>query len=144
MNLLERCKYRADDEVPEGSGSGEMDVLTALKVVLKKALIHDGLARGLRECVKALDKKEAHLCVLASNCTEPAYGKLVTALCKQHTINLLKVPDNKKLGEWAGLCVLDATGTPRKVVGASCVVVKNYGEPSPELDFLLNHFKTAS
>jgi len=129
------------DVQEEEQPGAEMDILSALKVVLKKALLHDGLARGLRECVKALDRREAHLCVIASNCTEPAYERLVSALCKEHNIFLLKVPENKKLGEWAGLCKLDATGTPRKVVGASCVVVKNYGETSPELDFLLNHLK---
>ena len=40
------------DEVTGGS----MDVNTALQEVLKTALIHDGLAKGVRECVKALDK----------------------------------------------------------------------------------------
>jgi len=119
-----------------------MDIIVALKVVLKKAAVYDGLARGLRECVKALDRREAHLCVLASNCTEPGYVRLVSALCQEHNINLLKVPDNKQLGEWAGLCKLDTNGRPRKVVGASSVVVKNYGETSPELDYLLNHFKS--
>lgn len=62
--------------------------------------------------------------MLASNCDEPEYVKLVEALCAEHTINLIKVDDNKKLGEWAGLCKLDKEGNARKVVGCSCVVVK--------------------
>ena len=33
-----------------------MPIEDALQDVLRRALIHDGLARGLRECVKALDR----------------------------------------------------------------------------------------
>uniref|UniRef100_A0A3P8SL56 40S ribosomal protein S12 n=1 Tax=Amphiprion percula TaxID=161767 RepID=A0A3P8SL56_AMPPE len=106
------------------AAGGVMDVNTALPEVLKTALIHDGLARGIREAAKALDKRQAHLCVLAANCDEPMYVKLVEALCAEHQINLIKVDDNKKLGEWVGLCKIDREGKPRKVVGCSCVVVK--------------------
>ena len=81
-----------------------MSVLEALKGVLKLALIHDGLARGLREASKALDRRQAHMCVLNEACEEEAYKKLVVGLCGEHGIPLIKVPDGKMLGEWSGLC----------------------------------------
>ena len=92
-------------EIPADTAkSGSMSVLDALKGVLKIALIHDGLARGLREASKALDRRQAHMCVLNEACEEEAYKKLVVALCGEHKIPLIKVPDGKQLGEWAGLC----------------------------------------
>lgn len=42
-------------EVPS-VGSGAMTVESALQEVLKKALINDSLARGIREVAKALDR----------------------------------------------------------------------------------------
>jgi len=121
--------------------SGSSDIMDVLKDVLKKALIHDGLARGLHECAKALDRRQAHLCVLAANCNEPAYVRLVEALCAQHNIPLIKVPESKQLGEWVGLCKLDKEAKPRKVVGCSCAVVKDFGEESEEANTLLEYFK---
>lgn len=109
--------------------------------VLKNALVHDGLARGLRECAKALDKRQAHLCVLVETCTEAEYIKLIEALCAEHKINLIKVGDAKVLGSWAGLCKIDREGNPRKVVGCTCVVVKEYGVESEGLHVLLDYFK---
>jgi len=124
------------------SGGGSMSVLDALKGVLKLARIHDGLARGLREASKALDRRQAHMCVLNEACEEEAYKKLVIALCSEHKIPLIKVPDGKMLGEWAGLCVLDREGNARKVVNCSCVVVRDWGEESQERNVLLNYFQT--
>ncbi|KAI4139337.1 MAG: hypothetical protein L6R39_006342 [Caloplaca ligustica] len=133
-------------EVPQagsgGGSGGQMSVLEALKGVLKLALIHDGLARGLREASKALDRRQAHMCVLNENCEEEAYKKLVVALCREHGIPLIKVPDGKLLGEWSGLCVLDREGNARKVVNCSCVVVRDWGEESQERSILLNYFQT--
>ena len=114
---------------------GTMDINTAIQEVLKAALIHDGLARGLHESAKALDKRQALLCVLADNCDEPMYKKLVQALCQEHQIPLIKVDSNQKLGEWAGLCKLDAEGKARKVVRCSSVVVRDCGKEGPAHDW---------
>ncbi|KAJ3571514.1 hypothetical protein NPX13_g5350 [Xylaria arbuscula] len=129
-------------EVSADASKGQMSVLEALKGVLKLALMHDGLARGLREASKALDRRQAHMCVLNETCEEEAYKKLVIALCQEHNIPLIKVPDGKQLGEWAGLCVLDREGNARKVVNCSCVVVKDWGEESSERGIILNYFQT--
>ncbi|KAI8920937.1 hypothetical protein PhCBS80983_g00564 [Powellomyces hirtus] len=128
----------ADEVAPRGT----MSVEEALQEVLKKALVHDGLARGLREAAKALDRRQAQLCVLVETCTEKEYIKLVEALCAEHDINLIKVSDAKKLGEWAGLCKIDREGNARKVVGCSCVVVKDNGEDSEAMNVLLEYFRS--
>ncbi|KAK3322453.1 40S ribosomal protein S12 [Apodospora peruviana] len=155
-NLLENQNIKMSDveennapEVAEevevsadAASKGQMSVLDALKGVLKLSLMHDGLARGLREASKALDRRQAHMCVLNESCEEEAYKKLVIALCSEHKIPLIKVPDGKQLGEWAGLCVLDREGNARKVVNCSCVVVKDWGEESQERTILLNYFQT--
>lgn len=130
-------------EVSGDAPKGQMSVQDALKGVLKLALMHDGLARGLREASKALDRRQAHMCVLNENCEEDAYKKLVAALCNEHKIPLIKVQDGKQLGEWAGLCVLDREGNARKVVNCSCVVVKDWGEESQERSVIMNYFQTA-
>ncbi|ELV12828.1 40S ribosomal protein S12 [Tupaia chinensis] len=122
------------------AAGGVMDVNTALQEMLKTAFIHDGLARGTREATKTLDKRQAHLCVLTSNCDEPMYVKLVEALCADHQINLIKV-DDKKLGEWVGLCKTDREGKSRKVVGCSCVVVKDYGKECQAKVVIEEYFK---
>ncbi|EIE22723.1 L30e-like protein [Coccomyxa subellipsoidea C-169] len=121
-----------------------MDVNTALQMVLKKALAHDGLARGLHETARALDRGEAQLCVLAEDCNQPDYKKLVEALCAEHGVSLLSVPEAKQLGQWAGLCKIDAEGEARKVVGCSSVVVTDYGEETAGLSIVQEYLKNVS
>ncbi|XP_042387317.1 40S ribosomal protein S12-like [Zingiber officinale] len=97
-----------------------MDLMTALQLVLKKSLAHDGLVRGLHEGAKAIEKHAAQLCILAEGCDQAGYVKLVKALCREHNVHLVIVPSAKTLGEWAGLCKIDSEGKTRKVVGCSC------------------------
>ena len=92
MNLDLNVSYFYRDDVPvKQEIGGPMDINAALQEILKLSMISDGLARGLRESVKALDKREALLCVLANNCDEQMYVKLIEALCAEHSINLIKV-----------------------------------------------------
>jgi len=127
-------QVEAPAAAPAAPAPGEpMDINTAVQVVLRKALAHGGLCRGLHEAARAIEKGEAQLCVLAEDCNQPDYKKLIEALCVEHNVDLLSVPANKQLGEWAGLCKLDAEGTPRKVVGCSCAVVVDYGEETEGL-----------
>eukprot|EP00544_Gedaniella_sp_CCMP2646_P006851 CAMPEP_0202498560 /NCGR_PEP_ID=MMETSP1361-20130828/26574_1 /ASSEMBLY_ACC=CAM_ASM_000849 /TAXON_ID=210615 /ORGANISM="Staurosira complex sp., Strain CCMP2646" /LENGTH=139 /DNA_ID=CAMNT_0049130495 /DNA_START=43 /DNA_END=459 /DNA_ORIENTATION=- len=107
--------------------TGPLTAQEALKQALKTSLMHDGLARGLREAVKALDRRTAHVCVLSSSCDEPAYTKLVTALCHENSIPIVKVDSNKDLGEMVGLCKYNEDGEAVKVVGCSCAVIREWG-----------------
>ncbi|CAM8999663.1 unnamed protein product [Rhodiola kirilowii] len=110
-----------------------MDIMTALQLVLKKSLASGGLARGLHEGAKVIEKHVAQLCVLAEDFDQPDYVKLVKALCVDHDVKLITVPSAKTLGEWAGICKINSEGKARKVIGCSCLVVKDYGEPSEGL-----------
>ncbi|CAI0406733.1 unnamed protein product [Linum tenue] len=156
---------------PVAPAVGEpMDLMSGLQLVLKKSLAHGGLSRGLHEAAKVIEKHAAQLCVLAEDCNQADYVKLVKALCADHNVNLVTVPSAKTLGEWAGvsvssqswflssfpalcykwvvvntvmqLCKIDSEGNARKVVGCSCVVVRDYGEESEGLNVVQEHLKS--
>jgi len=112
----------ADEEetMEVAAESGSMNIEEALQEVLKKALIYDGLRRGLHECAKALDRRAARLCCLASDCDNEEY---------------------KKLGEWVGLAKINQDGSARKIVRCSCAVITEYGEDSAALSVVLDYIK---
>ncbi|XP_057452829.1 40S ribosomal protein S12-like [Lotus japonicus] len=100
---------------------------------------YGGLSRGLHEGAKVIEKHAGQLCVLAEDCDQPDYVKLVKALCAEHNVSLITVPSAKTLGEWAGLCKIDSEGKARKVTGCSCVVVKDFGEEHEAYNVVLQH-----
>ncbi|KAM1089730.1 hypothetical protein ACFX1X_017729 [Malus domestica] len=131
------------EPVAAAAALGEpMDLLTALQLVLRKSLAHGGLTRGLHEGAKVIEKHAAQLCVVAEDCDQADYVKLVKALCADHNVKLMSIPSAKTLGEWAGLCKIDSEGKARKVVGCSCVVVKDFGEESEGLHVVQEHIKS--
>ncbi|KAI5073633.1 hypothetical protein GOP47_0011646 [Adiantum capillus-veneris] len=80
--------------------------------------------------------------ILTEDCNQPDYSKLVQALCSEHNVHLISIPSAKKLGEWAGLCKIDSEGKARKVVGCSCVVVKDYVEETEGLNVVQEYLKS--
>ncbi|CAM9291716.1 unnamed protein product [Heterosigma akashiwo] len=130
-----------ETSAPEVVEVEEMSVLDALKEVLKKALIHDGLRRGLHECAKALDRHAARLCCLAKDCDSDEYTRLVRALCEEGGVHLVMVDSRAQLGEMCGLAKLDVDGSVKKAVNTSCAVVTDFGEDSQALNILLDYLK---
>lgn len=120
----------------------ELNSIDALKEVLKKALVFDGLRRGLHESAKALDRRDARLCILAKDCDNDEYVRLVQALCQEGNVPLIMADARTELGEWVGLAKLNADGTVRKAVPCSVAVVTEFGEESNALNVVLNMVKS--
>lgn len=100
-----------------------------------------GLVKGLNQVGKALDRKDAYLCILAKDCDDPKYKKLITALAKQNKIPLIEVDSRQDLGLWLGQCKYDKEGNAKKTKGASSCAIKDYGETSDALSFLEQYIK---
>ncbi|GMP34483.1 hypothetical protein CsSME_00007328 [Camellia sinensis var. sinensis] len=103
----EEVVVAAEAPAPAPALGEPMDIMTALQLVLRKSLAHGGVARGLHEGAKIIEKHAAQLCVLAEDCNQPDYVKLVKALCADHNVSLITVPSAKTLGEWAGAFAKD-------------------------------------
>lgn len=90
-----------EDAAPAVVEEVEMSVLDALKEVLKKSMVHDGLRKGLHECAKALDRRAARLCCLAKDCENEEYKKLIRALCAEGGLCRIKQNQLNKAIRWA-------------------------------------------
>jgi small subunit ribosomal protein S12e len=121
-----------------------IDHFEALRRVLRKANSVNGLRRGLHETAKVLDNGTARLCLLAGDCENPEYTKLIKALCDASKIHLLEIESRALLGEWCGLVKRDEEGAVRKTVKTSVAAITDFGDDSEELRILMNHLKKES
>ena len=139
VDIVEKEEVEVAEEtsVESAGATVELTLATAVPAVLRQAAAHGGLACGLREVVAALDRGDAVFCVLARDCDEPAYVRLVEALCAARRLPLVRAPAGRTLGQWAGLCQVDRDGQPRKVRRCSACVVKSVGrDTSPAVVYL--------
>eukprot|EP01084_Bolivina_argentea_P048122 88683_1 len=109
----------------------------ALAIVVRKSLEVNGLIRGLSEVARSLDRGDAHLCILAEDCDDEGYKKLINALCQQNNIDIVHVKEREKLAEWANLVKVDREGNVKKIHKCSSVAIRDFGERSKALDMLL-------
>jgi small subunit ribosomal protein S12e len=109
--------------------------------VIKNALVVDGVRRGLHESLKALAKGDrdstgkvaangARLVILAADCEEAAYKKVVKALAQEKGTPLIEIGQAMTLGEW---CVSSAAAA---AASTSCAVITDFGVASSELGIL--------
>ncbi|CAF2108993.1 unnamed protein product [Brassica oleracea var. botrytis] len=114
-----------------------MDLLTALELTLRKARAHGGVVRGLHESAKLIEKRVAQLCTVTSQITSSLLR--LSALITTSTCLLFQVPRPSANGL---LCKIDSEGNARKVVGCSCLVVKDYGEDTTALNIVKKHIES--
>lgn len=107
----------------------------AVRIVVRKSVEANGLVKGLSEVARALDRKSAELCILASDCDDANYKKLITALCQVNNIDIIET-EKEKLAEWAGLVKRDADGNIKKRFKCSCVAIRDFGERTKALNML--------
>lgn len=98
-----------------------------LRVVIRNSQQCNGLARGLHECVKTIDRSQGHLCILNSGLSEDAYKRVIKALCAKRNVPIVYVSSHMVLGEMVGLARLKPDGTPAKIVKCSCAVIREWG-----------------
>merc|ERR1712080_696986 len=116
MGTMSEAEGNAPAPVAVITPGDPITIESAVRDVLKTAQYCDGLSRGLNEAVRALEKRDALVCILSESCDEANYVRLIEALSVEHQIPLLKIGDNKLLGEWAGLSNMIARETQERLL----------------------------
>lgn len=107
-----------------------VDFETALKRIVQTANSDSLLAKGIHEVSKALESKDekvrAKYVLLAKNCTEANYVKIIKGLAAQNKVPLFEVEEGETLGEWLGISKLDKNGNITKKRKCSSVAIRDF------------------
>ena len=131
--------YEQAEEVQFEEAEEALSIHQAIQEVIKRAGYNEGLLKGINEAARAIDRGDATFCFLADDCELNDYKRLIKALCTEKGVPVVAVSGRTILGEWAGLCKIDLSGTARKVVKCSCAVVTHVDEDSNPCKVLRNY-----
>lgn len=108
----------------------EIEESDALKRIIQACRKDSLIAKGLHEVCKAChtsdQKLKAKYIILASNCHDHSYLKLVKHLAKKYEIPLLRIKFGETLGEYLGLCKYDKNKNIRKRTKCSSVAIRDF------------------
>ena len=112
------------------------DYDTALKRIIQTCNADSLLAKGLHEVCKALENKDekikAKYVILAKNCNEANYVKLVKGLAARNKVPLIEIEEGETLGEYLGICKYDKNKNVTKKRKCSCVAIRDFSHEVKE------------
>lgn len=113
-----------------------IDYETALKRVIQTSNSDSLLAKGIHEVCKAIenkdDKVKAKYVILAKNCSEPNYVKIVKGLAAQNKIKVIETEQGETLGEILGMCKYDKNKNVTKKRKCSSVAIRDFSKDLKE------------
>ena len=113
-----------------------VDFETELKRIIQTSNSDSLLAKGIHEVAKALESKDekvkAKYVILAKNCTEANYVKIVKGLALQNKVPVFEVEAGETLGEWLGICKHDKNGNVTKKRRCSSVAIRDFSNDVKE------------
>ncbi len=112
------------------------DFDTALKRIIQTGNSDSLLAKGLHEVCKAIENKDEKLkakyVILAKNCSEANYVKLVKGLASRNKIPVIEVDEGETLGEYLGICKYDKNKNVTKKRKCSSVAIRDFSHEVKE------------
>lgn len=106
------------------------DYDAALKRIIQTCNTDSLLAKGLHEVCKAIENKDekvkAKYVILAKNCTEDNYVKLVKGLAARNKIPVIEIEEGETLGEYLGICKYDKNKNVTKKRKCSSVAIRDF------------------
>ena len=109
---------------------GPVDFDKALKRIVQTSNADSLLAKGLHEVCKAIEqpanKMKAQYVILAQNCNDATYVKLVKGLAANNKVPVYEIEKGETLGEWLDLCKRDKQKSIVKQRKCSSIAIKDF------------------